>query len=78
MAEAAALVRSFPVGRYTATLTVPRAPANGAAICASMEWAPELPSRLTPAELAQYRQGRDAALREVARVLGLNVGVLDL
>lgn len=75
-AEAAIAVKSWPVGAYTCTLTVQR-PKRGALVHAAMEWAPSLPSRLTEEELAQYRTGRDKALADVSRQLGINAAVLE-
>lgn len=72
-AEASAMVRTWSVGGYTCTLTVPRGE-PGSAQSASMEWSPSLPSRLTTDELAEYRRGRDAAFRS----LGINVLVLEV
>lgn len=54
------------------TLTVQQFIA-GAVTHAVVEWSPQQPSGLTAQELAQYRNGRDAALAE----LGLAALVLD-
>lgn len=70
-AESAALVRSWPVGRYTATLTVP--PLASGVLHALIEWAPHIPNDLTTTELEAYRRGRNAALAE----LGLTALILD-
>lgn len=75
-AEAAAFTRSWPVGRYTATLTAPR-PKAGAASSAVVEWQPALPHRLTPEELRQYRAGRDAALTDMAQQFGIAATVME-
>jgi hypothetical protein len=76
-AEAAAFSRSWPVGRFTATLSVPRHK-PGAVASAVIEWEPEMPTRLTPDEVEQYRSGRDAALQELSERLGLRIGVVDV
>ena len=60
-AEAAALSRSWPVGKYTATMTVPKAK-PGTVASVSIEWAPHPPQRLTAEEIDQYRIGRHQAL----------------
>lgn len=60
-AESAALVHSWSVGQYTATLTVPKAK-PGVPVMAVIEWDPEMPERLSPDEIKQYRAGRNAAL----------------
>jgi hypothetical protein len=72
-AEAAAVVRSWAVGRYTVTVTAPK-PRPGQVMHILMEWSPEQPKRLTPAEAEQYRTGRDKALR----CLGLPALVVDV
>ncbi|MBP5992244.1 MAG: hypothetical protein KA766_19775 [Piscinibacter sp.] len=73
-AEAASLVRSWSVGdRYTVTMTMPPI-RRGQVLSASIEWAPEYPERLTPHEMAEYRRGRNEAIRS----LGLRAVVVDL
>lgn len=72
-AEAAAITRSWSVGPYTATLTVPKAK-PGQTVAAVIEWEPRVPQRLKPAEIEQYRAGRDAAIK----ALGLNVLVVEV
>lgn len=76
-AESPLIVRTWPVGGFTATLTVPRV--NGdATASAVIEWTPSVPSRLTEQEVAQYRAGRNRALAEVAQLMGGNVALLEL
>lgn len=72
-AEAAAISRSWPVGRYTATMSAPK-PKSGATVCAVIEWEPHVPQCLTSKEREQYRAGRDAAIK----ALGLKALVIDL
>ena len=76
-AEAACAVRTWSVGRYTCTITLQR-PRRGAVLNAAAEWAPEQPSRLSDSELAEYRRGRNQALAEISRELGINAAVVDL
>lgn len=76
-AEAILLVRSWQVGNRTCTMTVPR-PQPGQPVHVALEWDPAIPERLSLAERAQYRRGRDAAVAEIAQALDLNVAVLDL
>lgn len=76
-AESPALIRTFPVGRRTVTMTVPK-PVQGGVVTMTMEWAPTVPSGLSRKERRQYRDGRDAALAELAEVLGLRVMVAEL
>ena len=76
-AEAAIASRSWRVGRYECTLTVPR-PRPGQVMHASMEWAPEQPRGLSDGEILEYRQGRNKALAEISFQLGINAAVLEL
>ena len=77
MAAEAAFIHSWRVGRWTATLTVPRV-ILGQLDDAVVEWSPAMPGRpLTASELAQYRAGRDAALADLARAKGLTSTVLE-
>lgn len=76
-AEAAALTRSFRVGKRTCTLTVP-APRIGSAVTMVVEWTPTVPRRLTKAELRAYRAGRDAALADLALLTGLQTCVVEI
>lgn len=78
MSAEAAFTRSWPVGRYTATLTSPKARDPGAVRSACVEWQPSMPLRLTPEEMRVYRAGRDAALSDLAREFGINLAVIDL
>ena len=43
----------------------------------AIEWSPTVPSKLTADDLQQYRRERNAALAEVARVLGGPVAVVE-
>lgn len=76
-AESPALVRSWSVGRYTCTLLMPKVRGRMLTSCV-IEWTPEQPRKLTEAEIAQYRAGRDAAFAELALALNRNVAVVDL
>lgn len=77
-AAAAMLSRSWRVGRWTVTLSIPAlTPGLGAA--GVVEWSPAMPGRpLTPSELAQYRSGRDATLAAFAQAKGLAAAVAEL
>lgn len=70
------LTRTWPVGDRTATLSVSRG--VGAPIHARIEWSPSAPSRLSAEEWRQYRAGRDQALAEISRELGINAAVLEV
>lgn len=76
-AEAPLLSRSWKVGRYIATLTVPKFK-PGAQMLATIEWLPTAPDRLTAGELRDYVAGRNEVLAEAARELRLAVAVIDL
>lgn len=72
----AAAVRSWPVGRFTCTMTVPRPDPHGV-VHAVAEWTPTEPTRLTTEEWRQYRAGRNRALAEISAELGLSIAVLE-
>lgn len=76
-AEAAVLTRTWRVGQRTATLTAPR-PRAGQTMHVTIEWDPAPPRKMSAGEWRQYREGRDAALRELSAELGLSFGVIDL
>lgn len=76
-AEAAVFVRVWKVGDRSCRMTLPK-PTVGRAVQVAVEWAPDQPTRLSAAELVEYRAGRDAAIAEVAQTLGITVGVVDL
>lgn len=76
MSATGGIARSWPVGKYSVTMTIPRT--GSGVLAASVEWEPHLPKRLTEAELQQYRAGRDAALVEMAAELGITVGLVEL
>ena len=76
-AEAALVVRSWPVGKRTCTMTVQRFK-PGSVMNVVAEWSPSEPSRLSEAEWKQYRAGRNHALAGIAAELGINVAVLEL
>jgi len=76
-AEAAICVRTWTVGWRTCTLTMQR-PKAGAVLHCSMEWAPDKPVRLSDAEIAEYRRGRNAALAEISLELGINAAVVEV
>lgn len=71
-ARSATLSKTWQVGRYTASLTVP--PLDAGVVHAVIDWTPHIPTDLTAEELQAYRRGRDAAFRD----LGLAALVVDL
>lgn len=70
-ASAPALTKTWAVGRYTATLTVP--PLNAGLVHAVIDWEPVIPDDLTPDELKAYRRGCVEAFTE----LGLLPVIVD-
>ena len=72
--EAAALVRTWRVGKRRVTMTAPQLQ-NGQVSMATIEWLPTMPRKLSRREWKQYRTGRDAAFAELGRDLGIR-GVL--
>lgn len=76
MSASAAFTRTWPVGRYTCTLSLPADAAGAVSI--DVEWHPAMPERLTAAELEQYRRGRNDAVTAWAAAVGTRVAVVDL
>jgi hypothetical protein len=74
---AAAVARTFRVGRRTCTITIPR-PTPGFACCLSVEWAPDIPAQLSSRELAEYRAGRDGAIALLAQQFDTRAVVIEL
>jgi hypothetical protein len=76
-AEAAILSRSWRVGDRVCTISLP--PVDGAGPrCACIEWSPSPPANLSVAEWVEYRTGRNAAVEELARALGVTAAVLEI
>lgn len=73
-ATAAALKRTFNVGRRTVTITV-QMPSQGSVSNMVVEWSPDVPTRFSHSELCQYRKGRDKTLAELGRRIDGNVAV---
>ncbi len=72
--ESAALVRTWRVGRRRVTMTAPQV-RIGQVGMATIEWAPDVPTKLSKREIKQYMKGRDAAFTELCGDLGVR-GVL--
>ncbi len=77
MAEKAALVRTWRVGKRKVTVTVPQI-RTGQVLYAAFEWTPNMPRRLSRREWRQYRKGRDAAFAELFEELGIRGAVLEI
>lgn len=65
-ASAPTLIRTFKVGRYTATVTA--GPNDGGLVSAVCEWLPHTPKTLTPAEKEDYQRGMAAFATELGRL----------
>ena len=68
--ESAALMRAWRVGKRRVTMTAPQI-RIGQVGMATIEWAPDMPHRLSRREMKQYREGRDAAFAELCGDLGI-------
>ncbi len=75
--EAAALVRTWRVGKRKCTRTVPRT-RPGEVYSAAIEWHPDLPRRLSRREWRQYRKGRDAAFADLCGDLGIRGALCEI
>lgn len=69
-AELPLLSRTYQVGRYRLTLTLPRFVRAGAVSSLLAEWEPDRPTDLTAAEHATYVLARDAFIREALPLMG--------
>ena len=69
----AVVVRSFPVGKHTVTMTLTRRRFLAGRI--TCRWQPPKPTKFTKEEKHEYRSGRAAALAEAygSRRIGLIV-----
>ncbi len=67
--EAAAMTRTWRVGKRRVTMTAPKL-RNGQVAMATIEWLPTMPSKLSRREWKQYRKGRDAAFADLCGDLG--------
>ena len=70
----AVVVRSFPVGKHTVTMTLTRRRfLAGRIMC---RWSPPKPTRLTKEEKHQYRSGHAAAVADAFTFMGGRVGLI--
>ncbi len=76
-AEAAALTRTWRVGKRRVTVTMPQI-RTGQVLQPAIEWSPNLPRRLSRREWREYRAGRDAAFAELFAELGIRGAVLEI
>jgi hypothetical protein len=73
------LSTTFRVGRrYRCSIALPLASIEQGSAVIETRWEPDVPRRLTKAELRDYRRGRDALMTEAARVLGGAVAVVEV
>lgn len=77
MSGEAGFTRSWAVGHRLVTMTAQK-PAAGGVQSVAVEWQPDMPERLTAAELAEYRTGRNRAVREFAEHFGRKAVVVEL
>ena len=64
--------RSWPVGRYTATLSI-RRPVDGPIVHADIVWKPGVPHDLTDRDYLKYRTGLVRAIAELGEQLGIDL-----
>ncbi len=76
-AEAAAMTRTWRVGKRRVTMTAPQI-RNGDVAMATIEWQPNMPRRLSRRALKQYRVGRDAAFADLCGDLGIRGVVCEI
>ena len=70
----ALVVRSFPVGKHTVTMTLTRRRfLLGRITC---RWSPTKPTRLTKEEKRQYRSGRAAAVADAYSSMRGRIGLI--
>jgi hypothetical protein len=73
------LHRSFRMGRRTVTITHDvDAIGPGVSGQAVIQWSPDVPTRLSAAEIRLYRKRRNLILQEIADMLGGNVVIADV
>jgi len=75
--EVRTLVRSWRVGIFTCTLTIVPNGRSGS-VRGVTAWHPGLPPTLDEVEAEQYRRGRNAAISDLARDLGVTVAVIEV
>ena len=76
-AESAAMTRTWRVGRWKVTATVPQVRV-GQVASAAIEWDPDVPRKLSRREWREYRAGRDAAFAELFAELGIRGAVIEV
>lgn len=65
-AQAAALSKTWKVGRYTANFTA--SPNAGGVFTCVCDWQPHVPNDLTPSELQEYRRHLASAAAELGQL----------
>ncbi len=76
-AQSALLVRVFPVGKRTVTMTFQHPSAAPELQIMATEWEPNFPRGLSRKEWRQYRAGRDAAIIEYGHLTGLKIALIE-
>ena len=64
--------KTFKVGTLTCEMTI------SVFGRITSEWSPEMPTRLTRKECAQYRTGRNALIAEFAEATGINFMIVEV
>ncbi len=75
--EAAAMTRTWRVGKRKVTMTAPKL-RNGQVAMATIEWLPTMPRKLSRREWREYRAGRDAAFAELCADLGIRGAPIEI
>ncbi len=75
--EAAAMTRTWRVGKRRVTMTAPQI-RSGQVAMATIEWHPDMPRHLSRREWKQYRKGRDAAFAELCGDLGIRGMLMEV
>jgi hypothetical protein len=70
----AVLVRSFPVGNHTVTMTLTRRRFHAGRI--TCRWSPPKPTRLTKEEKRQYRVGSAATIADAYGSMRRRIGLI--
>ena len=68
------LVRSFPVGNHTVTMTLTRGRFHASRI--TCRWSPPKPTRLTKEEKRQYRNGSAATIADAYGSMKRRIGLI--
>lgn len=65
------IITEFKVGNFKCEMTIDRKAMN-------CRWLPYMPKRMSEQMWAEYRRGRDAAVAELAALIGEKVAVVEV